>query len=215
MTPQAKEGSIAGRNASDASPRRNVMMGSTMKRRNLLFGLLAVTATISGARAEQSGKARRIAIVVPAVPVSKMTETSGDPLFQGLFNELRHLEYVEGQNLLIERYSGEGRASQYAALARDVVSRNPDLIIALTNNLVLDFKAATTAIPIVGVFAGPVEDWDCSEPGTAGRQYHRGLCRCRARTVGQADSIVAAGRAEGDQMGVARIASSARAVGDR
>ena len=74
------------------------MMGSTMKRRNLLFGLLAVTATISGARAEQSGKAQRIAIVVPSVPVSKMTETGGDPLFQGLFNELRHLEYVEGQN---------------------------------------------------------------------------------------------------------------------
>jgi putative tryptophan/tyrosine transport system substrate-binding protein len=42
-------------------------------------------------------------------------------------------------------------------LARDVVSRNPDVIIALTNNLVLDFKAATTTIPTVGVFGIPVE----------------------------------------------------------
>ena len=36
------------------------------------------------------------------------------------------------------------------------VSRNPDLIIAFGNNLVLDFKAATTTIPIVGGFADPV-----------------------------------------------------------
>jgi putative tryptophan/tyrosine transport system substrate-binding protein len=127
-----------------------------MRRRNFLFGLLAVP-TISGARAEQSRKARRIAIVLPVGPVTIMTETSGEPLFQGLFNELRHLGYVEGQNLLIERYSGEGRAVHYAALARDVVSRNPDLIIAITSNLVLDFKAATTTIPIVGVFGLPVE----------------------------------------------------------
>jgi len=86
-----------------------------------------------------------------------MTETSGDPLFQGLFSELRRLGYVEGQSLQIERYSGGGRAAHYADLARDVVSRNPDVIIALTNNLVLDFKAATATIPIVGAFALPVE----------------------------------------------------------
>jgi len=42
-------------------------------------------------------------------------------------------------------------------LARDVVRRNPDVIIAFTNYLVLDFKATTTTIPIVGVFASPVE----------------------------------------------------------
>ena len=104
------------------------------------------------------GKAQRIAIVVPAFPVSEITETSGDPLFRAVFNELRRLGYVEGQNLLIERYSGEGRAAHYPDLARDVVSRNPDLIISIgTNEFTLDFKAATTTIPIVGVFGSPVE----------------------------------------------------------
>ena len=63
--------------------------------------------------------------------------------------------YVEGQNLLIERYSGEGRATP--DLARNVVSRNPDVIIAIGNGVVLDFKAATTTIPIVGAFAFPIE----------------------------------------------------------
>jgi putative ABC transport system substrate-binding protein len=74
-----------------------------------------------------------------------------------LFNELRRLGYVEGQSLLIERYSGEGRASHYADLARDVVSRNPDVIISCSNEITLDFKAATTTIPIVSVFGSPVE----------------------------------------------------------
>ena len=112
-----------------------------MRRRNLIFGLFAVAAT-GGARAEQSAKARHIAIVAPSHPVGKMTETSGDPLFRAVFNELRRLGYIEGQSLLIERYSGEGRASHYADLARDVVSRNPDVIISITTNLTLDFAGA-------------------------------------------------------------------------
>jgi putative tryptophan/tyrosine transport system substrate-binding protein len=104
------------------------------------------------------GKAQRIAIVLSSFPVSKMTETSGDPLFKAFFNELRRLGYVEGQSLLVERYSGEGQASHYADLARDVVSRSPDVIISIgTNELTLDFKAATTTIPIVGAMGMPVE----------------------------------------------------------
>jgi putative ABC transport system substrate-binding protein len=75
-----------------------------------------------------------------------------------LFNELRRLGYIEGQSLLIERYSGEGRAAHYPDLAREVVSRNPDVILSIgSNELTLDFKAATTTIPIVGMFAVPVE----------------------------------------------------------
>jgi putative ABC transport system substrate-binding protein len=103
------------------------------------------------------GKTQRIAIVVPAVPVTVMSETADDPLFPALFKELRRSGYIEGQNLLVERYSGEGRAARYPDLAREVVRSNPDVIIALTNDLVLDFKAATTTIPTVGVFGIPVE----------------------------------------------------------
>ena len=45
-----------------------------------------------------------------------------------IFEELLRLGlgYVEGRNLLIERYSGEGRAAHYPELVRAVVSRNPD-----------------------------------------------------------------------------------------
>jgi putative ABC transport system substrate-binding protein len=75
--------------------------------------------------------------------------------------ELRRLGYVEGQNLLIERYSGEGRAAEgkaayYPGLAREVIARKPDLILAVENHVVLDFKAETTTIPIVAGVADPV-----------------------------------------------------------
>ena len=73
-----------------------------------------------------------------------------------IFEELTRLGYVEGRNLVIERYSGEGRVDLYADLARQIVSRNPDLIIAISPFLVLDFKAATSTIPIVGIFADPI-----------------------------------------------------------
>jgi putative ABC transport system substrate-binding protein len=104
------------------------------------------------------GKAWRIAIVAPSFPVSKMTETGGEPLFKALFNELRRLGYVERQNLLVERYSGEGRAAYYPDLAGDVVRRKPDVIICIGNAVAVAFKVTTTTIPIVGTFAAPVED---------------------------------------------------------
>jgi len=127
-----------------------------MRRRNLIFALLAVAA-MGTAHAQQSGKVHRIAVVHPSQPVVALTETSFSPGIRAIFTELRRLGYVEGKNILIERYSGEGRAEHYPELARDVVRRNPDVIIAIGNDLVLDFKAATTTIPIVGAFGSPVE----------------------------------------------------------
>ncbi|MGY4623250.1 ABC transporter substrate-binding protein [Bradyrhizobium sp. USDA 4486] len=50
----------------------------------------------------------------------------------------------------MERYSGEGRA-RYAELARDVVNTHPDLIVVSGGRLSLDFKMATTTIPIVTI----------------------------------------------------------------
>ncbi len=56
-----------------------------------------------------------------------------------------------GQNVGVERYSGEGQPERYAELARDVVNAHPDLILATGARLSLDFKMATTTIPIVTV----------------------------------------------------------------
>jgi putative ABC transport system substrate-binding protein len=105
---------------------------------------------------QQPAKVYRIAVVHPSLLVSQMTGTSDLPRWRALFRELRLLGYVEGQNLVVERYSGEGWEQNYARLAHDVVQLKPDLIFTVSSRMVGHIKAATTTIPIVGLFADPV-----------------------------------------------------------
>ena len=131
-----------------------------MRRRELilLFGVVS-TASLAGllaARAQQPRKEHRVAIVTPSDPVAELTLGGGNPHYEAFLQELRRLGYVEGLNLVIERYSGEGRTEHYAELVKEVVSRNPDLIFAATSLLVRQFKDATARIPIVGFTADPV-----------------------------------------------------------
>ena len=64
--------------------------------------------------------------MIPAGPVSAISDSGGSRFYQAIFEELRRLGDIEGQNLIVERYSGEGRPERFADLAREVVSRNPD-----------------------------------------------------------------------------------------
>ena len=128
-----------------------------MRRRDFIAGLM-IAAVTGRAQAQQTGKVYRIAFAHPTVPVADQNQASkGSLAIPAIFEELTRLGYVEGRNLLIERYSGEGRAAHYPDLARQIVSRNPDLIIAFTSHFVLDVKAATSTIPIVGIFGDPIE----------------------------------------------------------
>jgi putative ABC transport system substrate-binding protein len=86
-----------------------------------------------------------------------MSETGSGVFFRTLFSELRRLGYVEGQNLIVERYSGQGQAQLFSELARDVAQTKPDLILAFSRRLVQQFAAATSEIPIVvGTTLDPV-----------------------------------------------------------
>ena len=128
-----------------------------MRRRDFIAGLM-LAAAMGRAQAQQTGKVYRIAFAHPSAPVADQNQASkGSVAFPAIFEELTRLGYVEGRDLLIERYSGEGRAAHYPDLVRQIVSRNPDLIIAIGSVLVLDIKAATSTIPIVGIFRAPIE----------------------------------------------------------
>jgi putative ABC transport system substrate-binding protein len=126
-----------------------------MRRREFitLFGGTAATWPLA-ARAQQP-KIKRIAMAHPSDKVGNMTINGRRP-FRALFEEFSRLRYVEGQNIAVERYSGEGRPERYAELARDVVNTHPDLILAVGARLSLDFKMATTTIPIVTVIIDPI-----------------------------------------------------------
>jgi putative tryptophan/tyrosine transport system substrate-binding protein len=97
-----------------------------MRRRDFMLGWLLATVAPS-VRAQESAKQHRIAIITPAGPVADLSDT-GPRAWPAFFDELRRLGDVEGQNLTVERYSGEGRPERYADLAHEVVNRNPDVI---------------------------------------------------------------------------------------
>jgi len=78
-----------------------------MRRRDFAIALLLAPTTRS-VRGEEQAAQRRIAIVIPAGPVTGINET-GVRAWQAFFSELRRLGDIEGQNLTIDRYSGEGR----------------------------------------------------------------------------------------------------------
>jgi putative tryptophan/tyrosine transport system substrate-binding protein len=126
-----------------------------MRRRDFVTALGTAAMWPLAARAQQPAKMKRIAYVHSAGNVSRIS-ASGEPFYRAFFEELNRLGYVEGQNLGVERYSGDGRTERYAELARDVVNTHPDLILAVGGRLSLDFKTATTTIPIVTMIIDPV-----------------------------------------------------------
>jgi putative ABC transport system substrate-binding protein len=131
-----------------------------MNRRDIVVCLLSSTILLGRVHAQQSGKVYHVALIAPDGQPSAMSEAGPDQavaqLFIAFFGELRRLGYVEGKNLVVERYSGEGRVEHYRDLATDVVRRNPDLIYAIGPDMLLALKAATTTIPIVGLTSDPV-----------------------------------------------------------
>jgi putative tryptophan/tyrosine transport system substrate-binding protein len=125
-----------------------------MRRRDLAFALLLASRVGTG-RAQERAKQHRIAIVISAGPLTRIGDKE-NRFWRAFFEELSRLGDVEGQNLTIERYSGEGRPEGFADLTRRVVDRNPDLIVAIANQIALAARAATGTIPIVWTGVEPV-----------------------------------------------------------
>jgi putative ABC transport system substrate-binding protein len=111
-----------------------------MKRREFICLLGGATAAWPfDARAQQPGKIWRIGFI------AHRYEKFYGPLFDGL----RELGYVEGQNLVIERRYAEGRTERFQEFAAEMVRLNVDLIIVVTTPAALAARNATTTIPIV------------------------------------------------------------------
>ena len=124
-----------------------------MKRREFLLVAPMLLHSVRHSLAQQSAKTKRMAIVVASTAFEKM---ESDP--NGIFfmEELKRLGYTEGQNLIVERYSAEGRLDRYEALAREVVEKRPDIIVTGGTPLTLRFKAATTTVPVVTMTGDPI-----------------------------------------------------------
>jgi putative ABC transport system substrate-binding protein len=125
-----------------------------MRRRDFSAGLLF--ASVTRVEVQAQAKQHRIAIVRPAGPIALISDT-GIRTYRAFFEELRRLGDVEGQNLTVERYSGEGRPEGFAGLAREVVNRQPDVIVVSSDFIAQAARAASSTIPIVWVGGDPIQ----------------------------------------------------------
>jgi putative tryptophan/tyrosine transport system substrate-binding protein len=113
----------------------------------LAGGLLAAPLA---AEAQQAAKIARIGYLAPNLAASPH-------LHEAFRQGLRDLGYVEGQNIVIEYRSAEGKAERLPALAAELVALKVDVIVVPGTVGVLAAKQATKTIPIVfAVAADPV-----------------------------------------------------------
>ena len=144
-----------------------------MRRRTFIAALGGAAAWPVAARAQQPATQRRIAIFHPAIPTTLLTETGGGSAWRAFFGELRRLGYVEGENLIIERYSAEGHHERYADLAREIVTRNPDVIVTGTNPVVMRLQGGNQHNTGCRVHARSAEGRAGHQPQPTRRQPHR------------------------------------------
>ncbi|MDA9427138.1 ABC transporter substrate-binding protein [Bradyrhizobium sp. CCBAU 53380] len=121
-----------------------------MKRRAFI-GLSIAAAFPLVARAQQSAKKKRLALIVYKPEEMRI---GGHPLATFFFEELQRLGYVEGVNLIVDRV--QYQSARLEEIARDVVATNPDVISSPGTPMTLRLKAATRAIPIVAMTGDPI-----------------------------------------------------------
>jgi putative tryptophan/tyrosine transport system substrate-binding protein len=109
-----------------------------------VLGLLASPVPSPG---QQPAKVYRIGFLVGRARTGPATTRLWEAFAEGL----RERGYIEGQNLVIESRYTEGRDERAPALAAELVSLKPDLIVANGTAQVQAVKQASSAIPIVMV----------------------------------------------------------------
>jgi putative tryptophan/tyrosine transport system substrate-binding protein len=73
------------------------------------------------------------------------------PLFKVWQDSMRDHGWIEGKNLIVDYRSAEGRTERLSALAAELVTLKPDLLVGGGPQVALALKSATATIPIVFV----------------------------------------------------------------
>jgi putative ABC transport system substrate-binding protein len=122
-----------------------------MRRRVFIAGLGATALWPLAARGQQPVGMRRIGYL------SGGGEGAQQPLLAAFRRGMKTLGYAEGPSYSFEARYAEGRFERLAALAEDLLGRNPDVLLVQSTPANLAAKAATGSVPIVMVgVADPV-----------------------------------------------------------
>src|SRR5215510_843529 len=116
-----------------------------MDRRAFLASVVGVLAAPLAAEAQQAAKVYRIGLLGGSPPNSP----GGRRAWEGFFQGMRELGYVEGQNILVEgRFYGD-HTDRLPALAGELVRLKVDVIVAGAPPAPEAAQRATSTIPIV------------------------------------------------------------------
>jgi putative ABC transport system substrate-binding protein len=129
-----------------------------MKRRAFLYGSAAMLAGPLAAEAQPSGKAYRVGLIF-ITPVAEIVSAPPTyPFNSGFRREMRDRGYVEGQNLIVELRSVEGKMERASDVVAELVRLNVDVIVAVTPEMTRQAQRVTTTVPIVTFSRSPVEE---------------------------------------------------------
>ena len=110
--------------------------------------LLVVLLVLCGARAAPGQEA-----AANVVHLGLLGEAPG-PLLAGLRDGLDRLGYVEGRNIKLETRFARGQPDQYPPLAKELVARHPDVLLAIGTPAAIALQHATRDRPIVMMLVG-------------------------------------------------------------
>jgi putative ABC transport system substrate-binding protein len=123
-----------------------------MRRREFITLLGGAAVTWPVAAEAQAPKVHRVALVFASSPVATMAGPEpANAAARAFLHGLRALGYVEGQNLVLERRSAEGRFERYGDIVAELVRLKVDVIVIVTTEAAQQAKAVTTTVPIVVV----------------------------------------------------------------
>ena len=127
----------------------------TTRRATLTLLSLALFTPPLAARAQQAEGVRRIGILWNGPRDTPLTRRAG----QQMRDSLRRQGWKEGENLVIEERFSDGKADRLPALARELLERKVELIVAPADQAIAAAKSVTTTVPIVMLAVdSPVEN---------------------------------------------------------
>jgi ABC-type uncharacterized transport system substrate-binding protein len=116
-----------------------------VRRRDLIRLLGSVTVVLPRiAHAQQAKKVPRVAVLWHAA-----SEEEEGPYFEAVQRGFRDLGYIEGRTITLEHRFPNEEPERFRAMAAELVSRKPDVLLAAGASASLAAKNATTTVPVV------------------------------------------------------------------
>jgi len=116
-----------------------------MNRRTAGIAAFTLVAARQATQAQVVGRQARVGILIETLPDRFIQNAVLEPFRRGL----RELGYVEGQNIVVELRSAEGRHERLPEMAKELLQLELDVLVAAFPAPALAAKNATRTVPVV------------------------------------------------------------------